>query len=35
MTDQWVCAVCGTRYVVRTLARMCEAKHRDEEAHPY
>ena len=28
--DQYVCGICGTRYVVRLLARDCEAKHETE-----
>ena len=28
--NPWRCAYCGTGYVVRSLARMCEEKHEAE-----
>lgn len=28
--DEWVCAVCGARYVIRPLARDCEKRHERE-----
>jgi hypothetical protein len=27
-TDLWKCAVCGSHYVVPSLARDCEARHK-------
>lgn len=29
MTDPYCCAECGQRWVVPSLARLCEARHQD------
>lgn len=31
MADPWTCAVCGARYPVQSMARLCESTHDNQE----